>query len=121
MSGVAVLEKRETVAGGIQEVTGIREEMLDLSVQFEDATLKERVGVAIRSVLSCKATCVVNPINQIHKLRDAFWRLSQDGEITSDQAVSMVARMINAAGETYSTRQSVVDKIKANDYSVLGL
>ena len=120
-AGFTELMLVDTAVVGRAEPAGVREEMLELRVQFKDATLVDKITPAVKSALSCKKNCKVNPINTLHKIRDAFYALSKDGEITGDESTMLVARMMKAAGDTRVGRSNVVQQLSQSDFSALRL
>jgi len=103
------------------EPRGVREEMLSLCVQFYDVSVHDVLHDAVERALACRANCTVNPRNALHKIRDAFYELSDQGYISQDIAVRAVARMMSNAGDDFKTRNEVVQKLSCQDFSPLGL
>lgn len=97
------------------------EKMQLLQVSFNDVGLHECIGGAIDRALSCNDTCTVNPINSLHKIREAFYELSDQGYIDSDNISQFVARMMSNAGEDFQSRTDVVNKLSNKDFSPIGI
>lgn len=91
------------------------------NTEFEGATLLNELKKAVEAAVSCQNNCQANPKVTIEKIREGIYKLSNDEKIDAGESARLTARLMDAAGESYGTRQEVVRQLKEGDYSSLRL
>lgn len=100
------------------QVVSVDEQLAELygDLRYQDVSVEEQLSDIMGRVVADNSLCKVNPLHCLHKIREEIY-----GEIDRDQSSRIVGRIMHAAGDDFSQRKAVLDKLDNKDFSFLSL